>query len=87
MVPGAVVLDTSPLSLVTQLPGRSAIVDAALAWIDRLAIAGIPIFVPEVADYELRRTASIRRLDAFNAAWPPRYLALTTTAMRHAAEM
>ena len=87
-------LDSGPLSLVTQKPGRSRAGDDARAWFANLSRAGIPVYVPEIADYELRRellrsrlNASIARLDAFNGAWAPRYLPLTTPVIRLAASL
>jgi predicted nucleic acid-binding protein len=56
--------------------------------------AGVTVVVPEIADYELRREilrtrnrSAIARLDAFNGAEPGRYLPITTTAMRLAADL
>src|SRR5262249_2653486 len=51
-------------------------------------------YVPEMADYELRRellrsgkSSSIQRLDAFDVALPDRYLPLTTVDVRLAARL
>ena len=51
-------------------------------------------YVPEIADFELRReliragkTASISRLDAFVSAVPDRYLPLTTPDVRLASAL
>jgi predicted nucleic acid-binding protein len=89
----AVFLDTGPLGLVTQRRGVPD-ADACRQWVRDLGHAGVSIFVPEVADYELRRellrarkSTSVARLDAFNAARSDRYLPITTTAMRLAAEL
>jgi predicted nucleic acid-binding protein len=64
------------------------------AWLETKMAGGATILVPEIVDFELRReliradkTASLARLDAFNAASPERFLPLTTTAMRLAAQI
>jgi predicted nucleic acid-binding protein len=92
-MPRAVVLDTGPLGLVTQRRGVPE-ADACRQWVTTLARAGVSVLVPEVADYELRRellragkSPGIARLDAFNMASAGRYLPITTTAMRLAAEL
>lgn len=61
-------------------------------WLTRLLMRGARIVIPEIADYELRRellragkTESVQRLDAL--AERVDYLALTTPAMRMAAEL
>ncbi len=61
-------------------------------WLRDAASAGATVIVPEIADYEVRRelirarrTAGIARLDAL--ASQVEYLAITTTAMRRAAEI
>jgi hypothetical protein len=89
-----IVLDTTPLGLVTQKPGKSNDADACATWVATLIRAGHRIMVPEIVDYEVRRelkragqNISIARLDAFNSADLQRYIALTTTAMRLAADL
>lgn len=89
----AVFLDTGPLGLVTK-PLRATEVIAINHWARDLNDAGVKVIVPEIADYEIRRellranaAAGIARLDAFIAAMADRYLAITTDAMRKAAEL
>jgi predicted nucleic acid-binding protein len=89
----AVILDTHPLSLVCQRRGK-ADADACRQWLAECMRAGLRIYVPEVADYEVRRelirarkTDAVARLDRFSAAVPGRYVAITTAAMRRAAEL
>ncbi len=89
----AIVLDTTPLGLVTQRPGHIG-GDACRAWYASLTRIGCRFFVPEIADYESRReflrhsnTAAVIRLDVFNAAVPDRYLPLTTQEVRLAADL
>jgi predicted nucleic acid-binding protein len=86
-------LDTSPLSLLTLRKGHPK-GEACRAWLAGVLAAGAGVFVPEIADYELRRELiragkkdSLARLDAFNAGEPGRYVPLTTAAMRRAAEL
>lgn len=88
-----IVLDSTPLGLLTQRHGIRA-ADEAQDWLARHLSAGTRIIVPEIIDYELRRellrlkkTNAVARLDAFNAAMPDRYLPLTTPALRLAAEL
>lgn len=89
-----VALDSGPLGLATQKPGKSDEVDECLQWVRELTRARIKIIVPEIADYEVRREllragamAGVRRLDAFVSARTDRYIPLDTAAMRKAAEM
>lgn len=91
--PIAVVLDTSPLGLLTQRPGHPG-GDACKLWAADLDQAGCLFFVPEIADYELRRefvrlgnSSALARLDIFNAAVTGQYLPLTTPAVRLAADL
>ncbi len=67
--------------------------DACRAWAADLDQFGCLFFVPEIADYELRRefirqgnVGAVTRLDVFNAAVTGQYLPLTTPAVRLAAD-
>jgi predicted nucleic acid-binding protein len=89
----AVFLDTGPLGLLTK-PARAAEVFAIQQWAARLRRAGVDLYVPEIADYEVRRElmragkkTGLARLDAFLAAQPDRLVVITTTAIRRAAEL
>ncbi|MGI8711369.1 MAG: PIN domain-containing protein [Acidimicrobiales bacterium] len=89
--PTAIVLDTTPLGLITQRPGHVG-GDACRAWYGTLSGIGCRFFVPEIADYEVRRELlrakkadGIQRLDDFISADPARYLPLTTEQVRRAA--
>jgi predicted nucleic acid-binding protein len=86
-----VLLDAGPLGLLTA-PPRRLDGQACSRWLAGLIAAHVRVIVPEITDYELRRellragkTASIRRLDSLAQA--TEYLALTTAAMRLAAEL
>jgi predicted nucleic acid-binding protein len=86
-----VFLDSGPLGLLTNPRGRSK-PDRCRQWVKDLAAAGIRVFVPEIADYEVRRklihigaTAGIRRLDQVGATLD--YAPLTTDVMVLAAEL
>jgi hypothetical protein len=88
-----VVLDTGPLGLLMQRRGIAP-ADACRAWVASRIAQGTRFVVPEIADYEVRRELirlgkadAVRRLDVFNATTPGRYLALTTEAMRVAADL
>jgi predicted nucleic acid-binding protein len=92
-VPLVVVLDTTPLGLLTQRPGIAE-ADACKQWLAALLAKGARALVPEIADYEVRRellrankAAGLARLDAFNAAEPDRYVPLTTPVFRLAAQL
>ena len=85
-----VLLDAGPLGLLTN-PRRSAASLACATWLQTLASAKGRVFVPEIADYEVRRELlradkrqGLQRLDQFIAA--VEYLPITTAAMRRAAE-
>ena len=61
------------------------------AWLKQLDIRGVIVYVPEIADYELRRellrmksAASVKRLDELKTRL--RYAPITTEAMLKAAE-
>ena len=88
-----IVLDSSPLGLLTQRP-HAAEADACRQWLSDKVATGIGVVVPEIVDYELRRElirarkpASIRRLDQFIAHPAVTYLPITSAAMKHAAEL
>jgi predicted nucleic acid-binding protein len=88
----AVFLDSSPLSLLTQRRGKSAEVDACKQWLASLSLQGIRFYVPEIADYEVRRellrakkTAGIARLNRLKST--ARYLPITTDVMLLAADL
>ena len=87
-----VVLDSSPLSLVTQKAGKSPDGDACRAWMESLLAQGVRVYVPEVADYEVRRelirakkTSSVARLDRLKQL--ARYLPISTDVMLVAADL
>lgn len=82
------VLDTGPLGRLAHPASNPEIVN----WLEQQLDNGIPVIIPEIADYELRRslvleglTRSITRLDKLESVLI--YLPLTTAAMRRAAEL
>ncbi len=82
--PIAIILDTTPLGLLTQKKGIPE-AEACRSWADDLIDFGCLFFVPEIADYELRReflrqgnSGAIARLDQFSANLSGAYLPLTT---------
>jgi predicted nucleic acid-binding protein len=84
-----VILDTGPLSLVTN-PKHSAQSIACTRWLQDLVRREVRVIIPEIADYELRRellrankTRGLAQLDAL--AQVLEYLPITTAAMRQAA--
>ncbi len=86
-----VFLDTGTLGLLAK-PRGSPRADACRQWAASLLASGARVFVPEVADYEVRRkllhlgaTAGLRRLDGLKGALE--YAPITTDAMLRAAEL
>jgi predicted nucleic acid-binding protein len=86
-----VFLDSSPLGLLSNPRGRLKS-DLCRQWAKDLAAAGARIFVPEIADYEVRRKlihiqapAGIRRLDHVKRTLE--YAPITTEVMLRAAEL
>jgi predicted nucleic acid-binding protein len=86
-----VFLDSGPLGLLAHPLGRP-LADRCRLWARDLSAAGVRVFVPEIADYEVRRellrlgkAASVLRLDHVKATLD--YAHLTTDAMLRAAEL
>lgn len=86
----SVVLDTGPLGILSN-PRDTPDTLRARAWLVDLQAAGRHVILPEIADYEARRDlirgnkwVGIARLDLLGRELE--YLALTTPAMRLAAE-
>lgn len=87
----AIILDTGPLGLLAN-PKVSAEGLACRQWARDQIAAGVEVFLPEIADYEVRREllqarllASIARLDTLRDELD--YLALTTAVMHRAAQL
>ena len=88
-----VLLDSSPLGLACGNPRRSQTAHC-LTWIDSLLARGVILYVPEIADYEVRRertrigaAPSLLQLDALVTHRGLRYAPITTVQMRRAAEL
>ncbi len=86
-----VFLDSGPLGLLTNARGKPR-PDLCRQWVKGLTAAGVRVFVPEIADYEVRRklihigaAAGVRRLDHVKAMLD--YAPLTTDVMLLAAEL
>ena len=82
------VLDTGPLGRLTH-PSRNPNI---VLWLEAQLERGIPIIIPEIADYELRRnllleglTHSVERLNQLKSSLV--YLPITTSMMLHASEL
>jgi len=90
-VTATVVLDSGPLGLVINTnPKNQDALDCA-QWLRSLLSTGVQICIPEVCDYEVRRsllkiqsTKSLARLDQLNSVLD--YLPISTASMRQAAE-
>jgi predicted nucleic acid-binding protein len=86
-----IILDTSPLGLVTN-PRLSVQSVACAQWLQTHVTAGDRVIIPEIADYEVRRellrankTKGVARLD--DLAKFLEYLPITTIAMHQAAQL
>jgi len=91
-VSGTVILDSTPIGLITQRPGRSYEADVCRQWYEDLNVHGWTVYLPEITDYEVRREltrsgkmASLARLNLL--ASTTIYLPITTQAMRLAADL
>ena len=87
-----IALDTSPLSLLAHPNEQEPRVRAIRDWLEAQLTAGAEVFLPEIADYEVRRELlrldrqrSIQRLDGLRSILT--YLPIDTPTMRRAAEL
>jgi predicted nucleic acid-binding protein len=87
-----IALDASPLSLLCHPDTRLSVVAEINLWLEARLLAGATVYVPEIADYEVRRELiragkrrSLRKLDVLIDQTA--YLPLDTAAMRRAAEL
>ena len=81
-----VLLDAGPLGMISN-PKASAANKECYEWMEALVVSSAPVFVPEIADYEVRRellragkTQGIARLDLIKNTIG--YLPLTTSISR-----
>lgn len=86
------VLDTTPLSLLCHPNMQNADVAACNRWLRAHLAAGTDVYLPEIADYELRRELlhrrslrSLQTLDSLKAVLT--HLSITSAAMLRAAEI
>ncbi len=86
-----IVLDTGPVGMITN-PNASGTNRECYQWMESLVLHGARVWVPEIADYEVRRellrankTRGIARLDLLKNSIG--YLPLTTPIMLKAAEL
>ncbi|MDZ7805370.1 hypothetical protein [Thiohalophilus sp.] len=85
----AVILDSSPLGLLANTNQANPDAVDCAEWLKSLLLKGVDVYVPEVADYEVRRsllkidaTTSISKLNQLNSVLI--YQPITTEAMREA---
>jgi predicted nucleic acid-binding protein len=85
-----IVLDTGVLGMLVH-PAETGEPRECKAWLKQVVLGGAVVYVPEIADYELRRellrmksAESTRRLDGLKTRL--RYAPITTAAMLKAAE-
>ena len=88
-----VFLDAGPLGLLTN-PRRPPQTVASLRWAVKMMSAGHRFVVPAIADYEVRRELErsnkvngLASLDAWNSAYPDRYLPLSDNALKLGAKL
>ena len=88
-----VFLDTGPLGLLTAVNRTPGSV-ACMQWAVDMMTAGHRFIVPAIADYEVRRELKragklrgLASLDAWNIAYPERYLPLSDSALRLGSEI
>jgi predicted nucleic acid-binding protein len=88
----SIILDASPLSLLCHPDTRRPVVQEINLWLEARLLAGTRVYVPEIADYEVRRELiragkrkSLRKLDTFIGQ--ANYLPLDTPTMRRAAQL
>ncbi len=88
----AVYLDSHPLGLIAQKPGKSQEADDCQAWFEGLVRAGVRVVIPAIADYEVRRelvrnknTGSVARLTALRQRAD--FLPLSQEALERAADL
>ncbi len=86
----AVLLDTGPLGLASN-PKASPETEACTVWLLTLLQQGVAVYIPEIADYEVRRelirggkTRGLARLNELKTTL--RYLPLSTEVMLRAAD-
>lgn len=86
-----VLLDAGPLGLVTNTNPRNPEAVQCAQWLQSMLSSGIRVCIPEVSDYEVRRSLikidskkSINKLDLLNSVLD--YQPITTLAMHQAAE-
>lgn len=87
-----VLLDSGPLGMIANPRARGTETRRCVAWYAGLLAAGVPVIVPEVAQYEVRRellrggkAASVARLDELAEALG--VLAVTGATWRRASEL
>lgn len=86
-----VVLDTGPLGMISNPRGKAPALRCR-QWARNLLASGVRVFIPEIADYEIRRellrvgaTAGLGRLDRLKVGFD--YAPITTDVMLRAAEL
>jgi predicted nucleic acid-binding protein len=86
-----ILLDAGPLGMISN-PKASPTNRQCYEWMESLVMSGAQVFVPEIADYEVRRellratkTQGIARLDIIKNTVG--YLPITTAVMLKAAEL
>lgn len=88
-------LDAGPLGIIANpKTPPSPLTIQAIEWVYALTIAGCRLIVPAIADFEVRREFlragmpdSLVLLDVWNTAQPDRYLRLTDSALKLAAQL
>lgn len=86
-----IVLDTGPVGMITN-PNAAGVNRECYQWLESLILQGTRVWVPEIADYEVRRellrankVRGLARLDLLKNSIG--YLPLSTATMLQAAEL
>jgi hypothetical protein len=88
-----ILLDSGPLGLIVRAPSKPHVIRCNI-WLKAISATGAVVFIPEIAEYEVRReliriraVGSLRRLEHYlDPNGGLKHLILTTDAMIKAAE-
>lgn len=89
-----VLLDSGPLGLITNANRKNEEAQGCARWLEDLLENSIPVYIPEICDYEVRREFTreklpnaLRRLDDLQRVKGIEYLPITTKIMLKASDL